>query len=88
MTLMPCTHTKTRVLQPGEEADHMKPPYYCQGHEDCETRPLLLCLECGACVCDDHAGRLCNAVTKNGHRCVVRCGLPRPFQHRHHYYEP
>lgn len=45
-----------RWLTPGEEAELMRPPYYCA---HCRKRPLFLCLDCKALVCEDHRWIAC-----------------------------
>ena len=84
-----CLHEKVRILKPGEEAEHMQPPYYCQAKTEsvfgCRNRPCFIC-KCGALVCEFHAGKPCGSVLKDGRRCYIRCGL-RQGLHVHAYRE-
>ena len=73
-----CTHAKARILLPGEEAEWVKPPYVCAL---CQSRPFLLCLDCHACVCANHGGRVCPAVDQSGNRCVRGVWQGRPHDH-------
>lgn len=76
-------HQNVCLLSPGEEADFMRPPYYCTR---CTKRPMFHCLDCGACVCEFHAGKVCGAVLTDGRRCVLGC-IPG-YPHDHEYPSP